>query len=75
MFIVSSMCGHPKKPEDRQHYHAENYLLLRDGQPWRTLMPLPRLTAELAASGFIVFKTSVSENPCGDHATLCCRLI
>ncbi|MCM2448475.1 class I SAM-dependent methyltransferase [Rahnella sp. CG8] len=75
VFIVSSMCGQPKRPEDRQHYHAEKHQLMRQGQPWRTLMPLPRLTDELAASGFIVFKTSVSENPWWDHATLCCRLI
>ncbi|KAA8997341.1 methyltransferase domain-containing protein [Affinibrenneria salicis] len=74
MFIVSSMCGQPQRTEDQENYDAQHHHLMRDGRPWRTLRPLPRLIDELADNGFTVFRTAVNHNPWWDHATLCCRL-
>lgn len=75
IFIVSSMCGEPKRPQDRENYDAEHYQLRKEGQPWRTLMPLPLLRKELAEHGFEVFHESVNDNPWWNHATLCCRIL
>lgn len=46
-FVVGSMCGTPRYPEDRATYHAAKHHLLKNGQPWRTLRPLPALINEL----------------------------
>lgn len=73
-FIVSSMCDAPKSPTPGLHYDAERHQLLKAGQPWRTLLPLPLLQAELRDRGFEIFRCDVNENPWWNHATLCCRV-
>ncbi|MGY5956976.1 class I SAM-dependent methyltransferase [Kosakonia sp. BK9b] len=70
-FVLSSMCGEPQQEEDRQHYDAQQHLLYRDGQPWRTLMPLELLRDEITHAGFCIQHQQVSHNPWWDHATLC----
>lgn len=70
-FVLSSMCGEPRQEEDRQHYDAAEYVLYRDGQPWRTLLPLPLLRQEILGQGFIIQHQQVTHNPWWDHATLC----
>ncbi|WP_261160363.1 class I SAM-dependent methyltransferase [Serratia fonticola] len=73
IFIISSMCGEPKRSHDRENYDAEHYQLYEDGRPWRTLMPLDLLREELLKQGFAIFSELIHENPWWDHATLCCR--
>ncbi len=71
-FVVSSMCGMPRYQEDWENYDAEYHHLLREGQPWRTLKPLPALVEELQKAQFTVLASRVNCNPWWDHATLVC---
>lgn len=73
-FVVGSMCGTPRYPEDRATYHAAKHHLLKNGQPWRTLRPLPALINELREAQFDVLATRVNSNPWWDHATLVCSV-
>lgn len=70
-FVLSSMCGEPRKEEDRRHYNPAEYVLYRDGQPWRTLLPLPLLRQEILEQGFSIQHQQVTNNPWWDHVTLC----
>ncbi|BBV76993.1 methyltransferase [Raoultella planticola] len=73
-FVVGSMCGTPRYAEDRAAYHAAKHHLLKNGQPWRTLRPLPALINELKEAQFDVLATRVNSNPWWDHATLVCSV-
>lgn len=72
-FVISSMCGSPRNPEDIARYDPENHHLLRNGQPWRTLKPFQVLLDEVQSAKFTVLATQVHKNPWWDHATIVCQ--
>ncbi|MGV2879496.1 class I SAM-dependent methyltransferase [Pantoea vagans] len=71
-FVISSMCGTPRHAEDIDAYDPVSHHLLKAGQPWRTLKPLPDLIHEVENAHFNVEAISVNENSWWDHATLVC---
>lgn len=71
--VISTMAGKPKKPEDLRDFDADNYHLIRNGQPWRTLKPLTLLEEEIRNQGFSIIYTDLNHNPWWDHATICCK--
>lgn len=73
-FVVSSMCGAPRYAEDKAVYHSARHHLLKNGQPWRTLRPLPALINEMREAQFNVLAIRVNTNPWWDHATLVCSM-
>ncbi|WP_225767737.1 class I SAM-dependent methyltransferase [Inquilinus sp. Marseille-Q2685] len=73
VFVVSSMCGEPKSDDAQARFDPETNCLIEDGEPYRTLKPLPELEHELADTGFEVRSRSIRVNPWWDHTTLVCR--
>lgn len=73
-FVISSMCGTPRNPEDINAYDPVRHHLLKEGRPWRTLRPLLALTNEIEAEKFNVIAISINNNPWWDHATLVCSV-
>ncbi len=72
VFVVSSMCGEPKSDDARARFDPQTNCLMEDGEPYRTLKPLPELERELVDAGFKVRSRSIGVNPWWDHATLVC---
>ncbi|WP_144136308.1 class I SAM-dependent methyltransferase [Kosakonia radicincitans] len=72
--VISSMCGIPQYSEDRTAYDPVRHHLLKEGQPWRTLKPLPDLIHEIQEAQLNVLAASVNHNAWWDHATLVCSM-
>ncbi|NJL08869.1 MAG: class I SAM-dependent methyltransferase [Methylacidiphilales bacterium] len=72
-FVLSSMCGVPKRPPHGVIYDAEHELLLRDSTPYRTIRSPANLVSELEAHGFRAGKMFIKENPWWDHLTIVAR--
>ncbi|MCT7321858.1 hypothetical protein N4J54_12750 [Klebsiella quasipneumoniae] len=66
---VGSMCELPRYAEDLATYDPIKHHLLKEGQPWRTLKPLPDLMNEIQQARFTVL---ASDNAWWDHATIVC---
>ncbi|MFB0713476.1 class I SAM-dependent methyltransferase [Buttiauxella noackiae] len=73
--VISTMTGKPKDPENLKDFDSDNYHLMRNGQPWRTLKPLTLLEEEISVQGFSIIYTHLNHNPWWDHATICCKPI
>ena len=73
-FVIGSMCGAPHYAEDITAYDPLRHHLLKDGQPWRTLKPLPALINEIQEAQFNVLASNVNHNAWWDHATLVCAV-
>lgn len=73
-FVIGSMCGTPRYSEDRGTYDPRRHHLLKEGRPWRTLMPLTDLTDEIQSAQFSVEALTVNENEWWDHATIVCSV-
>lgn len=72
--VISSMCGSPNYSDDISVYDPIRHQILNDGQPWRTLKPLPALTEEIQKAQFNVLAIKVNTNVWWDHATLVCSV-
>ncbi|MEN0615984.1 class I SAM-dependent methyltransferase [Klebsiella indica] len=72
--VISSMCGSPRYSEDITAYDPVRHHLLKEGQPWRTLKPLPYLINEIQKEQFKILATRVNQNTWWDHATLVCSV-
>lgn len=70
--VIGSMCGLPRYAEDLATYDPVKHHLLKEGQPWRTLKPLPALLNEIQQAQFSVLATDVKHNAWWDHATIVC---
>ena len=70
--VIGSMCGLPRYAEDLATYDPARHHLLKEGQPWRTLKPLPALLNEIQQAQFTVLATNVKHNAWWDHATIVC---
>ena len=73
-FVISSMCGTPGYSADISSYDPVRHHLVKDGQPWRTLKPLPALIDEIQKAQFNVLAIRVNNNAWWDHATLVCSV-
>jgi 2-polyprenyl-3-methyl-5-hydroxy-6-metoxy-1,4-benzoquinol methylase len=73
-FVISSMCGTPGYSADISSYDPVRHHLVKDGQPWRTLKPLPALIDEIQKAQFNVLAIRVDNNAWWDHATLVCSM-
>lgn len=72
-FVVSSMCGAPKSADARAAFDVDRHVLLAEGRPSRTLMPLEDLELELHQAGFVIEAQWLSINAWWDHVTMICR--
>lgn len=70
--VIGSMFGLPRYAEDLATYDPVKHHLLKEGQPWRTLKPLPALLNEIQQAQFSVLATDVKHNAWWDHATIVC---
>lgn len=73
-FVIGSMCGTPRRSEDIEAYDPLRHHLLKEGRPWRTLMPLTDLTDEVQKAHFNLEAFIVNKNKWWDHATIVCSV-
>ncbi|WPD75902.1 class I SAM-dependent methyltransferase [Dickeya fangzhongdai] len=73
-FVISTMCGTPRYPEDIAAYDPVRHHLLKEGQPCRTLRPLQALLNEVQEEKFNMLAIRINNNPWWDHATLVCSV-
>lgn len=62
----------PGYSADISSYDPVRHHLVKDGQPRRTLKPLPALIDEIQKAQFNVLAIRVNNNAWWDHATLVC---
>lgn len=73
-FVIGSMCGTPRQSEDVKAYDPLRHHLLKEGRPWRTLMPLTDLIDEVQKAHFNLEAFKVNKNKWWDHATIVCSV-
>jgi len=73
-FVIGSMCGTPRQFEDIEAYDPLRHHLLKEGRPWRTLIPLTGLIDEAQKAHFNVEAFRVNKNKWWDHATIVCSV-
>lgn len=72
-FVVSTMCDAPKSQDAIASFDAVSKCLVADGRPYRTLLPLADLCAELQEAAFEIVETDVAVNAWWNHASIVCR--
>jgi len=73
-FVIGSMCGTPRQSEDVKAYDPLRHHLLKEGRPWRTLMPLTDLIDEVQKAHFNLEAFKVNKNKWWDHAKIVCSV-
>lgn len=73
IFIMSSMCGVPRELPDGVVFDRARSLLIREGEPYRSLKSFEDLRTELQRHRLDPIWTNVSVNSWWDHATIVCR--
>ncbi|WP_242628698.1 hypothetical protein [Klebsiella quasipneumoniae] len=66
------MCELPRYAEDLATYDPIKHHLLKEGQPWSTLKPLPDLMNEIQQARFTVLATDIKHNVWWEHTTIVC---
>lgn len=74
IFIMSSMCGVPRELPDGVFFDKARSLLIREGEPYRSMKPFEDLATELLRHCLDPIWSNVSVNSWWDHATIVCRM-